>query len=247
MYRPLLVTLSYLVLATSAGAQDSLAFHRPLPSAFEPKLPWITRHDVMGAGVALGGVALLSMADEPVAQATQRPLLQQNSGLHNSANFIQSAGDPGALIVSATLYVAGRMTHHPGLADASKHAVMSIVLSAGITQSLKLSAGRARPNLTSGQNAYAFHPFHGAKTDYNSFPSGHTTAAFATAGAFTAELGRTHPKANRIVRPLLFGVATLVGGARMYNNRHWLSDVATGALIGGFTARRVVHHAHDEQ
>lgn len=136
--------------------------------------------------------------------------------------------------------------HRPGLADASAHALQSLALSAAITHSLKFAVGRARPNLSEGQNATMYHPFHGNQTDFNSFPYGHTTAAFAATSVFGRQITRHHPRAGRIARPMLFTVAALVGGARIYNNRHSLSDVAAGALIGEFTARRVVRRAHED-
>jgi hypothetical protein len=44
----------------------------------------------------------------------------------------------------------------------------------------------------------------------------------------------------------MYGGATLIAASRMYNNKHWASDVLTGALIGSFAGRKVVryHHSH---
>jgi membrane-associated phospholipid phosphatase len=44
----------------------------------------------------------------------------------------------------------------------------------------------------------------------------------------------------------MYGGAALVGLSRMYNNRHWASDVITGAAIGTFAGTKVVryHHTH---
>lgn len=62
----------------------------------------------------------------------------------------------------------------------------------------------------------------------NSFPSGHTATAFAGAEFLWQEYKD---------KSILYGisgyvVATGTGLFRMYNNRHWLTDVATGAGIG---------------
>lgn len=230
-----------------AQAQDSSMTFTPASIKSEREANWVTRRDLAGAGIGIVAVGLLSLADAPVARATQRPFLQNNRFLFESTKAVQSFGDPGAILISSGLYIASRITHRPGLADASKHAVMSIVASSAFTQSIKLSVGRARPNISNGRDQYMFHPFHGAQTDYNAMPSGHTTAAFAAAAAFSSELSRTHKRAGRIARPVLYGVAALVGGSRMYHNRHWLSDVATGALIGEVTARRIVKMKHDER
>lgn len=66
------------------------------------------------------------------------------------------------------------------------------------------------------------------KSAYNSFPSGHTAAAFAG-----AELLRQEYKD----RSVWYGVAgytcaAAAGYFRMYNNRHSLSDVLAGAGVG---------------
>lgn len=60
---------------------------------------------------------------------------------------------------------------------------------------------------------------------YTSFPSGHTFAAFAGAELLRREYGRRYPW----VTYLGYGIATAVGLMRIYNNRHWLSDVVGGA------------------
>lgn len=62
----------------------------------------------------------------------------------------------------------------------------------------------------------------------NSFPSGHTSTAFAGAEILRREYGAEYPW----VGVAGYGVATGVGLMRIYNNRHWTSDVLAGAGIG---------------
>lgn len=62
----------------------------------------------------------------------------------------------------------------------------------------------------------------------HSFPSGHTATAFMTATMFTKEYGHKSPW----VGVGAYSVATATGLMRMANNKHWLSDVLTGAGIG---------------
>ncbi|HMI08413.1 MAG TPA: phosphatase PAP2 family protein [Flavobacterium sp.] len=62
----------------------------------------------------------------------------------------------------------------------------------------------------------------------NSFPSGHTATAFAGAEFMWQEY-----KDQSIWYGISgYAVATGTGLFRMYNNRHWLTDVAAGAGIG---------------
>jgi membrane-associated phospholipid phosphatase len=74
----------------------------------------------------------------------------------------------------------------------------------------------------------------------SSFPSGHATVAFAFASAVSSELRADHARAARVMTPLLFGGATLVGAARLFDDKHWASDVAVGAGIGTVAGRVAV-------
>lgn len=62
----------------------------------------------------------------------------------------------------------------------------------------------------------------------HSFPSGHTTAAFAFFGFASLFLGRKKPWLQ-----VLFAVcAGLVGYSRMYLSQHFLEDVFAGMILG---------------
>jgi len=198
---------------TTLRGQDSTPL-QPIEPPEQTRPRWFSTSDLKPIGIGAAAVALLSLTDVTVSQTALKPSLQHNRGLGQAADLIQTAGDPGVLLISASLYVAGRVAGHAQLTDASRHSIEALALSAAVTHSLKFAVGRARPNISSGQRAFAFHPFD-RKPDFNSFPSGHTTAAFAAACVFRAELARSHPKAGRLIRPVLYGVATLVGGSRM--------------------------------
>lgn len=89
---------------------------------------------------------------------------------------------------------------------------MSVALMAGIVNSLKYSAQVERPD----------------GTDLRSFPSGHTATAFMTATMLTKEYGYRSPW----IGIGAYTIASATGFMRMANNKHWLSDVLTGAGIG---------------
>lgn len=63
-------------------------------------------------------------------------------------------------------------------------------------------------------------------SDLNSFPSGHTCAAFAFSVALSATLPQKWAKATAIA------AAALMGFSRLYVGVHFPSDVLAGAVIG---------------
>lgn len=63
---------------------------------------------------------------------------------------------------------------------------------------------------------------------FNSFPSGHTATAFVGAEVLRREYWHVSPW----IGVAGYAVAAGTGFFRMYNNRHWLTDVLAGAGIG---------------
>jgi membrane-associated phospholipid phosphatase len=101
------------------------------------------------------------------------------------------------------------------------------------TAVLKFSVGREWPNggrdpyapdrLSHPEYAHTFHPFQ----TYGAWPSGHTLSMFAAASAFRAaedELGWP----RFLGYPLAVGVAA----GMWLSDRHWASDILSGALLG---------------
>lgn len=66
-------------------------------------------------------------------------------------------------------------------------------------------------------------------TSANSWPSGHTATAFVGATLLHKEYGLTRSPWYSVAG---YGVATATGVMRVLNNRHWISDVLSGAGLG---------------
>ncbi len=106
---------------------------------------------------------------------------------------------------------------------------MVIVLSAAVGSVIKVTAGRERPSRSDqilGHERTVFHgPALGLRhASCQSFPSGHTLSAFASATV----LASFYPPAA----PVFYVVATATGINRIVTHQHFLSDVVTGALLG---------------
>ncbi|UPS44128.1 phosphatase PAP2 family protein [Prevotella sp. E15-22] len=92
-------------------------------------------------------------------------------------------------------------------------AVMSYGIMAGFVNGIKYTAKEMRPD---GSTA-------------NSWPSGHTATSFVGATLLHKEYGLTRSPWYSVAG---YGVATATGIMRILNNRHWISDVMSGAGIG---------------
>ena len=90
---------------------------------------------------------------------------------------------------------------------------MSYAIMAVLVNGIKYSAKEMRPD---GSTA-------------NSWPSGHTATAFVGATLLHKEYGLTRSPWWSVAG---YGVATATGVMRVLNNRHWISDVMSGAGIG---------------
>ncbi len=224
------------------------------PRAIAPRVtPTVTAREWMTLGVFAIGTAAVAPFDSHLAHEMERPSIHRNRALVHTAAGFRAAGDPGALLVSVGAYALGRVTGHAGAADGGLHATEAVLLSGATTAILKSVVGRARPYIVKNDDPHVFRPLR-PTAGYASFPSGHTTVAFAAASAWQAEFTRSdwahspfvrdHPWVGRAVAPMLFGSAALVGVSRMYHDAHWGSDVVAGAGIGTVVGAIVVRRAH---
>lgn len=147
----------------------------------------------------------------------------RTSQLFSTATSMRGAFGAGQTIGAVTTHLAaafatysiGRMTGNPKVAVLGADLVRAQFVSQGVTQVIKLSVNRTRPDGTS-----------------MSFPSGHSASAFATATVLQRNLGW---KAGIPA----YGIAAYVAASRVQAQRHYLSDVAFGAAIGIVAGRTV--------
>ena len=163
--------------------------------------------------LAIGGVgaALAHPADDS--------LNAKLSGSDAAATFFAAGKYIGSTYVQAgaaiSLYVIGRyMLPHPDGNRTNKVShlgfdmLRALLLSEGLTQGIKITVQRDRPT-----------------GECCAFPSGHASAAFATASVLERHLG------YRGSWPMYL-VATYVAMSRLHDNRNFLSDVVFGSALG---------------
>ena len=230
-----------LVLPVSARAQtDTL-----------PRVPLFTWQDAVLAGGFIAGTVALRPVDEYFATHLQTKYAQQNRFFQDVSTVVRTIAEPGAFIIGGSLYAIGRVSKQRNMADLGLHGTTSVVVASVFAGALKDAFGRARPYVhpptdSTGYNSNDWQFGRGfTKGDsYRSFPSGHSVAAVAAAAAVANETSRWWPSWRWVIGPAMYGGAGLVGVSRMYNNKHWASDVMMGAAIGTFAGDKVVRYFH---
>lgn len=104
--------------------------------------------------------------------------------------------------------------------------ILSFLLSGLLAQSIKRLEQRPRPGLYFKKPEVIHRVDDELLKGRNSFPSGHTTTAFAT---FSLLAFATR---NKLVQLLFFAVAVVVGYSRIYLGAHFAEDVLAGAALG---------------
>lgn len=169
-----------------------------------------------------------------------RSKLQGNIRSHG----MDKATDAGELIgnpylhlgVAALVYGGGIAADSPKWKETGEMMAEALVLADGATLLIKEAAGRGRPSVSVRKGDYKPFSF---TNDYDSFPSMHTASSFAMASVI-ARTSESIP-----VAVLSYTAAAFVGFSRIYQNKHWASDVLLGAAIGELAGRVVTHYHTD--
>lgn len=215
------------VVADSAALQDSIRqkvckvpkFFRPVhdfltqkssltppPKAYKPldDISWV------GAPIFLAGIIL---------KGEKETFRQDYNNPHPQARLVSSfktGVDDYLQYFSPALTVGLKVGGVEGRSDWLRlitSAAMTYGIEALLVNGIKYTSREQRPDGTSR----------------NSWPSGHTATAFAGATILHKEYGLTRSPWYSVAG---YGVATATGVLRVLNNRHWVSDVFSGAGIG---------------
>jgi membrane-associated phospholipid phosphatase len=142
--------------------------------------------------------------------------------------WVEDAFAPGKIIgyglvqggVAVATYAWGKKTKAPKVVHVGVDLLRAQILTAGLTYGVKAAVRRDRPD----------------ETGY-SFPSGHASVTFASATVLQRHFGWKGA--------LAYSVSAYVAASRLYENRHYLSDVVFGAAIGTVAGRTVTRHGRD--
>jgi len=172
----------------------------------------------------LGGIALTASLDESVANHFRDHRSQTGQDL---ADAWAKVGTVGVGVVTAGVLAGGLISHNDKVTHAGLRLLFSAAVAGGAVEGIKFVLGRERP--LENTSAWDFDAGHADAA----LPSGHTTLAFAMAASLTDDIHRTWATVG------LYGAATGVAVARVYQQEHWVSDVVGGAAVGIASAKLV--------
>lgn len=174
---------------------------------FQSALPEVAKtwegYVILGSGAALSGLALT--ADKQV-----REFMTRKAYLPPWLDVVADSyvDDYWAFGVSA-LGALGKGYQTGNYGEPFRYWAVSNIGTVALTYVFKFGVGRTRPN----------------ERNHHSFPSGHSSVAFATATMYQMWYGWKGGLPAYIF-------ATITAFQRLDDNQHWLSDVITGAAIG---------------
>jgi membrane-associated phospholipid phosphatase len=170
-----------------------------------PTLPQWAKGTVLGGGAILGAALL----DKPVDR-----FMQKRAGSSVARAWDNVGKDMPVLLAGAA---AGAVA----FGDAREQnmgiiSLESIAGAAAVSMATKRIVGRARPSEGQGQWSKT--------SDHSnaSFPSNHSTVAFAAVTPFAQEYDA----------PWLYGLAAATSMGRAVGRQHWVSDVVAGGVLG---------------
>jgi membrane-associated phospholipid phosphatase len=204
--RAFLVALVLLV-AAPARAQSVASLFTTLPADFAHLF---TPTNGLIAGIGGAGSLAVHPKDDEIAADLYDP-----SGARR--DFFRAGASIGDGVEQSAFalgtYVVGRVWRKPRIANAGADLVDAQIVNGVLTQGIKAATQRRRPS--GGSHA---------------FPSGHTSATFATAEVLREHFGWKWGAPA-------YAVGAYVSVSRMVDNKHWASDVVFGTAIGLISGR----------
>ncbi len=142
-------------------------------------------------------------------------------------------GEPYSILGVSAIFVGyGLIAHDTAAKKISIELFQAGAYAEAMTEVLKVIVGRERPIAT--DNSFTYRPFSLTNYNFQSMPSGHTTAAFALSTVMSRHAHST------FLKILAYVPAGFTMFSRIYQHQHWLSDEIPGAAVGFFTGNWVV-------
>jgi hypothetical protein len=197
---------------TPTGTSDSGGFHGFVRDVWNDYRNFISVDNAQLAVIGVTMTGIVSSADEPIEEAVAGPT---PTALKPGQTYGNLAFQ---LPLAVTWWIVAHASGSERGAQTGRDLVRAQISALSWTYVLKYAFDRTRPN-----------------GDPRSFPSGHTSATFATATVLQQHYGW------KVGVPALLA-ATYTAAERVTNNKHWASDVTFGAVVGVLSGRTVTLH-----
>ncbi len=168
----------------------------------------------------IGATAAMAPFDSRVAEALPNSTTQLNIGraVSQAGTFYALGG------LAGTWFLAGKLTGSNRARETGLLTAEALINTQAVVQVAKFAFRRERPD-SSGRD---------------SFPSGHAAGTWAAAAVISREYYD-----NKFIRYGIYALPVAVSAARVGANRHYVSDVIAGALIGNLIGAFVYRRHHD--
>ncbi|MBD3225278.1 MAG: phosphatase PAP2 family protein [Caldithrix sp.] len=187
-----------------------------------------TRMALAGSGMVLSAM----LADRAVREWTQA---RQTTGRDRIFAIDDYYGDRWYMIGGTlTLYGLGWVLDNRDIRRTGLKSVQALLYTGLITVITKDVFGRSRPFRDEGP--FTYRPLRFRESN-RAFFSGHTSITFAVSTVMAQSVD------HLLWKGLWYSAAVLTGMARIYHDKHWLSDVMAGAMVG-YGVGRFVHRQH---
>ena len=188
----------------------------------------IQGYGLIGTLAVTGAVGLTYVFDDDIRTKLQG---SKSKGLDRATDVGNIIGDPYLhLGIAAAVYGGGILGDSPRWKETGEMLGEAVILADATTFVLKEAIGRGRPFASNVKGSFRPGQF---KTDYDSLPSMHTSSSFAMASVMA------HSTESTTAKVLYYSTATFVGFSRIYQDKHWASDIVLSAAVGELCGRVV--------
>lgn len=129
------------------------------------------------------------------------------------------------VVVGGGIYSYGLFFKDDYSRETGRMLIEAVIFSGIITDVTKVIAGRSRPYTERGPYFYNMFTFNEGSL---SFPSGHTTVAFAMSSVLANRIKNIYASIG------LYTFSSVTALSRIYSDKHWASDVVLASAIGYF-------------
>lgn len=186
-------------------------------------------------GYIPAAIGILLIPEDQRIYSSIKEFENKNNWISKTSPIVTRGADIGVILTISSFYLSGEK-------KTAELSTKAYALSGVITIVGKGFFNRERPREATKDGGKWYGPKGLLEKDKwwenVSFPSGHTSSAFAVATVIAERY-----KKNKLTFISAYSLATLVGLSRITQDAHWLSDVLVGASIGYLSGKYIVKNA----